>query len=179
MKKFSLKKKTTGKEEKKIGSFSLKKQPKKPSETPKLEENSIFGHVQQPISENKDIAITSINEVSNSTKDEPLVIAPVINETSWEFKREELRRKRTLNNKEKSGETEQTVPKLLNKDSLNINPNLLKSTGKININSYPDPPTSESYKKVPIDQFGMAMLRGMGWTPEYEREKAKNERQYN
>jgi G patch domain/KOW motif-containing protein len=26
-------------------------------------------------------------------------------------------------------------------------------------------PTDEDYEKIPVDKFGLALLRGMGWKP--------------
>lgn len=181
MKKFSLKKRTASKDEKKLGAFSLKNTAEKPLKSVKLNKNSIFGDNQHVPTENEDVAITSIDEVNIDSKDEPLIITPVVNETSWEHKRDEIR-KRKLNDKKQGDDTDALARGILQsgiKEAPSIDNNSLKRTGRINIESYPDPPTSESYKKVPINQFGMAMLRGMGWTPEYEREKAKNARQYN
>ena len=32
------------------------------------------------------------------------------------------------------------------------------------LNSRPDEPSRDSYNKIPVEEFGAAMLRGMGWT---------------
>lgn len=42
------------------------------------------------------------------------------------------------------------------------------------IDDAPDEDSDEEYKKVPVDQFGAAMLRGMGWKPSANSKIAKS-----
>lgn len=43
------------------------------------------------------------------------------------------------------------------------------------LNSRPTEPKEENYSKIPVSEFGAAMLRGMGWKgPEVENSKSKN-----
>lgn len=182
MKKFSLKKKTQD-APKKLGGFSLKKKgvgSDKEAKSTVGNSSSIFGDAPPLVQESSDVAISSLDEVSSGTN-LPLVITPVVDANSWEHRRAEAKKKRfvdageakPIGDGEEKAEHDDTV-------SLEEKDVVLRQRNAVSLdyNSYPDPPTEETYKRVPVKDFGMAMLRGMGWTPEYEREKVKNARQY-
>lgn len=38
------------------------------------------------------------------------------------------------------------------------------------INQHPDDVDHDVYEKIPVEEFGVAMLRGMGWRPDSEKE---------
>ncbi|UYV61835.1 GPKOW [Cordylochernes scorpioides] len=37
---------------------------------------------------------------------------------------------------------------------------------KLDLSKHPDEPTQENYDEVPVSEFGLAMIRGMGWKPD-------------
>lgn len=44
----------------------------------------------------------------------------------------------------------------------------------LDLNSRPEEPSVESYKNIPVEEFGAAMLRGMGWKGKGDKESSNN-----
>lgn len=167
MKKFTLKKSTQGVQKPGKGLFSLKKAPlggtKKTPKTP-----AAFQDHTHREEEPTDIVITSVEDIKTEQKG-PLVIQPILDNHSWE--------NRHLASIGKNPD-DNDPPVVTEGVSIAKEASNRRRPAKRDIDSYPDPPTEESYKRVPVDQFGMAMLRGMGWTPEYESQKTKSQMMY-
>lgn len=47
----------------------------------------------------------------------------------------------------------------------NTVPDGYETKDKLDVSLRPDQPTIDDYDKVPVEEFGLAMLRGMGWKP--------------
>jgi hypothetical protein len=162
MKKFSLKKKDesgkVGKPSLSLGKFSLKKNNKETIHKTNVFEDSTTGIIPpesvSTIQSNKDIAITSIDDVAVKKDPEVLVIVPP------KLNKAKIRSFLTAHEKLSSDEDEEDAEAVLNREKLTVpmdsSPDEMGVTG--------EPPTSESYQRVPVGQFGFAMLRGMGWT---------------
>lgn len=113
---------------------------------------------------NSNIQITSLDDIGKSkdkSKKPELVIKPRPNKDSWE-----ARRRRALDSTTKSDDAK--------KLTYGLNTNQVKGTKdmpkkrNVKVEQPQDThnvteTTSESYKKVPVEEFGIAMLRGMGW----------------
>lgn len=192
MKSFSLKKKdgssagiVKGTVQKKgFGGFSLKK--KIIEKKPPLNVNNAFG--ESIITDTKrEVAITSTEDVFEVAEDEEaLIIVPKQNVNSWESRRKEALEK----NEKHEQEDILKKSKELDKNKLNYGINhqqkivkeendvghksqLGTATVKKNLSEGAYQPTSESYQKIPVGKFGLAMLRGMGWTDDMEKTKKK------
>ncbi|ESX03010.1 hypothetical protein KL918_002217 [Ogataea parapolymorpha] len=134
---------STKKPASKVG-FSLKKK------SASLKRSELFED-----EEKKDtkVEIRNVDDIQHK-KDEPLVIKPVIKQDGWEARRRE---RTEQDNKElhyglNKMETErpQTIGSRL------LAPKSIESQdGEV--------PTLKSYEKMPVEKFGEAMLRGMGW----------------
>lgn len=137
----------------------------------------------------REVVITSTEDVFEVPKNEELlVIVPQRNSNSWEDRRREALEK--LEKQEQEDILEKS--RELNKDTLNYGINhqqkineekdnedlksrLEMATVKKNLSAGAYQPTSKSYEKVPVEKFGLAMLRGMGWTEEMEKTKKKKQ----
>ncbi|KAG7695474.1 hypothetical protein KL930_003471 [Ogataea haglerorum] len=127
----------------KVG-FSLKKK------STSLKRNELFED-----EENKDtkIEISNVDDIRHK-KDEPLVIKPIIKQDGWEARRRERteRENKELHyglNKRDTERPQATGSRLLPPKSTE------SQDGEV--------PTLKSYEKMPVEKFGEAMLRGMGW----------------
>lgn len=162
MKRFSLKKKDkSGKVEKPnltLGKFSLKKNNKETIHKTNVFEDPTSGitPLDSVIQSNKDIAITSIDDVVVKKEPEVLVIVPP------KLNKVKIKSFLTADEKLSSDEDDGGMDAAPNGGKLtvpmNSSPDVMGVTGAA--------PTSESYQRVPVNQFGLAMLRGMGWTEE-------------
>ncbi|GMG40241.1 unnamed protein product [Ambrosiozyma monospora] len=167
MKKFSIKKPENGVKKpegkKRIG-FSLKKKSAatKQLQKPKI---SIFGEKEDDSTLGKRIEITNTEEVKENETEE-LVIKPVVKNGTWEYKkRQALGKFVSQDQKEGNGdEDDQARQSLLAGDDTN----LIKATAieQPVIKQHEEEveeTTEESYKRVPVEAFGLAMLKGMGF----------------
>ena len=80
--------------------------------------------------------------------------------TTWGL---EVKKPSAVNNEESVSNSSLPIPILLRR---NRPLEKYKSEGErfaVDLNSRPNEPTKESYAKVPVEEFGAAMLKGMGW----------------
>ncbi|KAG7833537.1 hypothetical protein KL942_003372 [Ogataea angusta] len=134
---------STKKPASKVG-FSLKKK------STALKRNEIFED-----EEKKDtkIEISSVDDIQHK-KDEPLVIKPAIRQDGWEARR-----------RERTGQENKELHYGLNKMETERPPtpgSRLLAPKSIESQDG-EAPNLKSYEKMPVEKFGEAMLRGMGW----------------
>jgi len=84
-------------------------------------------------------------------------------EEGWSTKRQRLQND---HHHQLDAELLESVPPLLR----NIAPGILQQKEelekfKLDLSYRPDSPVESDYKRIPIQGFGEALLRGMGWTP--------------
>lgn len=188
MKKFSLKKKENKEGKiKKIGSFSIKGKNKtvKTNHTSDKNEMQITlfqeDEIEKDCLKEKTVAISNTNEIFNKLNDDkniPLVIKPSKNNADYFqnfLKKQSELEKEDIAKKEHEISKENNLVFGLNENINHFKGNEIESKkkSKISISSGQDV-TDKSYEKVPVSKFGLAMLRGMGWTEELEKEKKKS-----
>ncbi|GAV29195.1 hypothetical protein PMKS-002677 [Pichia membranifaciens] len=185
MKKFSLKKKTVpeGRVEKKIGGFSLKsKNASKDNKQEGGKKGLGFGDDEEgdgdKTSKNSVVELTSVEDViATEDPDKPLSILAKQDEREKKEiaeKEEELAKEHGLlgfglNEPTRHSEDVTEPP---NTPSTTSTDALFAELSHIG----GEEPTDESYSKVPVSKFGLAMLRGMGWNEEMEKERRRESR---
>ncbi|GME76704.1 unnamed protein product [Ambrosiozyma monospora] len=167
MKKFSIKKPENGVKKpegkKKIG-FSLKK---KSAVTNQLQKSkiSIFGEKEDDSILGKRIEITNTEEVKEK-KIEELVIKPVVRKGTWEYKKRQALGKVVSRDQKKGNgdEDDQARQSLLaGEDTELIETTAIEQPVIKHDEEEVEETTEESYKRVPVEAFGLAMLKGMGF----------------
>lgn len=183
MKKFSLKKKTVdsgkveknGKKKAGVIGFSLKNKNT-------LGTNDQGKEADDERNKRGDIEITNVDEIGQKdTEKDALVIVPSKNSSSdWEARRKEYfeqqmkQEKAEVEEKERELQRENNLEYGLNNVQKNDDSSKLTATANLSLTDIGgENPTEESYSKVPVSSFGLAMLRGMGWNEEMERERRK------
>lgn len=188
MKKFSLKKKEiTESKIKKIGSFSLKSKSKTTNTNHTNEKSNIQIKLFQEEDEFendglkvKTVTISNTNEIFNDSNDEekfPLVIKPSKNNANYFqnfLKKQSELEKNDIEERENEIARENKLVFGLNENTNSSNNDEIESNKRTELSiASGEDVTDESYKKIPVSKFGLAMLRGMGWTEELEKEKMK------
>lgn len=204
MKKFSLKKKETpaGRVDKKIGGFSLKNKNSTRNKQAEPEKNPIFGDDDADIDSKKTrgnggvVQLTNVEDlVAKEAPDKPLVIVPSKKTTdSIQAKLQRVlakqaeREKREIEEREKELAKESQLGFGLNEVTKGAASDTVPSSAPSPAPVSKDPfsaeisqlggeePTDESYNRVPVSKFGLAMLRGMGWNEELEKERRQDNR---
>lgn len=189
MKKFSLKKKAVegGKVEKKIGGFSLKGKNTTTQEKKIDRKLKVFDLEDDTniTPKNGITEITNIDDITESQKpkDAPLIIVPTkVNHLQEFLAKQAEREKKQVDAQEKKIAGEQnlgygliTMDAIPSEKPANDNTqNILETADFSKIGG--DDPTDESYNKVPVSKFGLAMLRGMGWSEELEKERRQKDK---
>lgn len=202
MKKFSLKKKTVpeGRVEKKIGGFSLKsKNASKDNKQEGGKKGLGFGDDEEgdgdKTSKNSVVELTSVEDViATEDPDKPLVIVPSHTGTvSIQSRLQSILAKQDEREKKEIAEKEEELAKEHGLLGFGLNeptrhsedvtepPNTPSTTSTDALVAElshigGEEPTDESYSKVPVSKFGLAMLRGMGWNEEMEKERRRESR---
>ncbi|GMM27671.1 hypothetical protein DAMA08_003870 [Martiniozyma asiatica (nom. inval.)] len=161
----------------KKGGFSVKKPGKgkgkgasKVKSVVKVSTN-IFGETATTTKVSDKIEVKTLDDIEQKKQEKKeLVIKPILNADSWEYKRREALKQLRLQEENSEAKAEVELKEIETKlsESSEKSENL-----KIDINGADENPTEESYKQVPLAEFGMAMLRGMGWNEQFEREKIR------
>ncbi|KAG7899277.1 hypothetical protein KL935_003587 [Ogataea polymorpha] len=142
---------STKKPASKVG-FSLKKK-----STP-LKRSELFEDEEK---KDKKVEITNVDDIQHK-KDEPLVIKPALKQDGWEARR---RQRTEQENKELHyGLNKMETERPQTTGSRLRGPKAIESQdGEV--------PALESYQIMPVEKFGEAMLRGMGWKSSGTRSK--------
>ena len=108
----------------------------------------------------KDSTTERITTISFESEKESVVVNEATKKKSWGLQVPE-RKKPTNFNAESSSD----LPLLLKNRVIGL-ADCKSETEKLakDLKSRPDEPSKESYNKIPVEEFGAAMLRGMGWT---------------
>ncbi|KAH3670463.1 hypothetical protein OGAPHI_000978 [Ogataea philodendri] len=131
----------------KIG-FSVKKK------ASAVKKNDLFGAEEKTETKTQ---ISSVQDIEQK-KEEPLVIQPVVKASGWEARRKQRQEEKKL----------EESPKL----EFGLNKQNKTTASQPSSRSVPlitqetedgEAPTLSSYEKMPVEKFGEAMLRGMGW----------------
>lgn len=202
MKNFSLKKKPVpeGRVEKKIGGFSLKSKNASKDIRPQGDKKSLgFGddekdHDDKTAKNNSIVELTNVEDlVEKEDPDRPLIIVPSHKTVSMQSRLQSLLAQQAEREKKEIAEKESELAKEnellgfgLNEPSKPVEDTAEKpstpSTSSTDTLSAKlseiggEEPTDESYSKVPVSKFGLAMLRGMGWNEELEKERRRESR---
>ena len=202
MKRFSLKKKTVpeGRVEKKIGGFSLKSKNVSRDNKQEGDKKGLgFGDDEEndgdKTSKNSGVVeLTSIEDlVATEDPDKPLVIVPSHKGTvNIQSRLQSILAKQDEREKKEIAEKEEELAKENGLLGFGLNEPIKPSedaaespnTSTTSTDALfaelshigGEEPTDESYNKVPVSKFGLAMLRGMGWNEEMEKERRRESR---
>ncbi|VEU21508.1 DEKNAAC102633 [Brettanomyces naardenensis] len=172
------------KKKKSFAGFSLKKKGTSTGEVKKVERktNSVFESDNGDQKAGCKISITTTDEVVRVVeKEQELVIKPRQDMSSWQQKRREAREsKEPEEHKDDDDDAKKEGYKygmnLVNKTSSDVS-RLKSQEVPLLMEDVPEDveeTTMESYKKVPVEKFGLAMLRGMGWEGDAKKEEASS-----
>lgn len=198
MKKFSLKRKTVteGRIEKKVNSFSLKsKKPNNSKENENTSTNNLkrdlpgFEDYGENIPRQKNfVKITNLDEITNKMEESgnaSLVIVPPTNSNYLQIflAKQAEQEKQNIKDLPEDNSLEFGLNKLDNEIDKETTTPSTNTTAKASTNDLSGfvggkDVTDESYNKVPVSKFGLAMLRGMGWSEELEKDRRKEAKQH-